>query len=101
MSLITSSHLDGNKTQVNVSGNTPLTFSALVLNRHLNQKSSLASEEEDILCTRTDCLSAQGLVDFTLTSQRRDVRSSGTLENGEEREQFCRYQMCSFTIRLN
>lgn len=99
MSLITSSHLDGNKTQVNVSGNTPLTFSALVLNGHLNQKSSLASEEEeDILCTRTDCLSAQGLVDFTLTSQRRDVRSSGTLENGEE---FSRYQMCSFTIRLN
>lgn len=82
-----------------MSGNTPLTFSALVLNGHLNQKSSLASEEEeeDILCTRTDCLSAQGLVDFTLTSQRRDVRSSGTLENGEE---FCRYQMCSFPIRL-
>lgn len=100
MSLITSSRLDGNKTQVNVSGSTPLTFSALVLNGHLNQRGSWASEE-DILCTRTDCLSAQGLVDFTLTSQRRDVRSSGTLENGEEREQFCRYQMCSFTIRLN
>lgn len=76
-----------------MSGNTPPTFSALVLNEHLNQKSRSAIGEEGVLRTRTDCVSAQGLVEFTLMSQRRDVRSSGTLENGGDHEKSCRYQM--------